>query len=155
MDEQRIKQLIDLLANSDLSELTFSEGGSALTIKREASAEALPRTTDASPVAKPAAVMPATEVAAPLAAVEAAITEVRAPLYGVLHLTPSPDEPPFVTQGQHVAAGAMLCLVEAMKMFHQVKAPCDGVVEHILVEPGQEIEADQPLFALRAPEASA
>lgn len=155
MDEQRIKQLIDLLADSDLGELTFSEGGSTLTIKRKATAEALPRTTDAPPAAKPAAAMPATSVAAPLAAVEAAITEVRAPLYGVLHLTPSPDEPPFVTQGQHVAAGAVLCLVEAMKMFHQVKAPYAGVVERILAEPGQEIEADQPLFSLRAPEASA
>lgn len=149
MDQQRIKQLIDLLGASDLSELTLSEGGSTLTLSRGAGA-ALPGAVPAlASTAPPTAVAPApmanpVEPATPCAH----DGEVRSPLYGILHLTPAPGEAPFVVVGDTVAAGQTLCIVEAMKMFHQVKAGHPGRVLALLAEAGHEVESGQPLFRL-------
>ena len=154
MDQQRIKHLIDLLAESDLSALTLSEGGTTVTLSRHADA----------PVTTPAVTKPAVETTAVQAIVEPAAApantpagvshseparqQVCSPLYGVLHLTPSPDEPPFVAVGDAVTAGQTLCIVEAMKMFHQVQATRAGQVKAILAAGGTEVESGQPLFDL-------
>jgi len=73
---------------------------------------------------------------------------VRAPLYGVVHLQPSPGEQAFVTPGLAVKAGQTLCVIEAMKVFNEVRAERDAVVEAVLVASGQEVEAGQPLVRL-------
>lgn len=153
MDQQRIKQLIDLLAESDLSALTLSEGGTTVTLSRHAGAPV------ATPVVETTAVQPTVEpAAAPANAPANAPADVNhsepvrqpvcSPLYGVLHLTPSPDEPPFVAIGDAVTAGQTLCIVEAMKMFHQVTATRAGQVNAILAAGGAEVESGQPLFDL-------
>jgi acetyl-CoA carboxylase biotin carboxyl carrier protein len=72
----------------------------------------------------------------------------RSPLHGVVHLHPSPGAPPFVRIGQTVHAGQTLCTVEAMKAFTELRAEADGVIDAILVETGQEVEASQILFRL-------
>ena len=82
--------------------------------------------------------------------VQAAIDAVRSPSFGVFHRTPAPDAPPFVTVGATVEAGQTLCLIEAMKVFTAITAPQAGTVEAILAESGEEVEAGQPLFRLRA-----
>ena len=69
-----------------------------------------------------------------------------APLYGVVHLSPGPGEPPFVVPGQNVSAGQTLCVVEAMKVFNEVRAEQDATIVEVLVESGQEVDADQPLM---------
>jgi acetyl-CoA carboxylase biotin carboxyl carrier protein len=74
---------------------------------------------------------------------------VRSPSFGVFHRTPSPDTPPFVTLGSAVQAGQTLCLIEAMKVFTSITAPCAAVIDAILVEAGEEVEAGQVLFRLR------
>ena len=74
--------------------------------------------------------------------------DVKAPLSGIVYLGPSPDAPPFVTVGQAVTAGTMLCTVEAMKMFNPVTAERDGVVEAIFVATGDEVAAGQPLLRI-------
>lgn len=149
MDQQRIKHLIDLLAESDLSALTLSEGGTTVTLSRHAEA---PVTTA---VVEATAVQAVVEPTAAPADAPAGVThseptrqQVCSPLYGVLHLTPSPDEPPFVAIGDAVTAGQTLCIVEAMKMFHQVTATRAGQVNAILAEGGAEVESGQPLFDL-------
>lgn len=152
MDQQRIKHLIDLLAASDLGELTLSEGGTTLTLARHGSATA-PVVSASSIATGPAAatqVMPvATAEAAPVPAPsQSAGGEVCSPLYGILHLTPSPDEPAFVAIGSVVSAGQTLCIVEAMKMFHQVNASRAGRVDAILATAGDEVESGQPLFRI-------
>ncbi|MEN5029046.1 acetyl-CoA carboxylase biotin carboxyl carrier protein [Pseudomonas sp. Ps21-P2] len=153
MDQQRIKHLIDLLAESDLSALTLSEGGTTVTLSRHAGAPV------ATPVVETTAIQPTVEpAAAPANAPANAPADVShsepvrqpvcSPLYGVLHLTPSPDEPPFVAIGDAVTAGQTLCIVEAMKMFHQVTAIRAGQVNAILTAGGTEVESGQPLFDL-------
>lgn len=154
MDQQRIKQLIDLVAESDLSELTLSESGSTLTLTRHAitgDTARVPAAASSGPSPAQATAQPAAMAApAPLAAATPAAVaiEVCSPLYGVLHLTPSPNEPAFIAVGDSVAIGQTLCVVEAMKMFHQVKATQVGRVEAILAAAGDEVESGQALFRI-------
>ncbi len=148
MDQQLIKSLIDAMASSDLSELEFSQDGWTLRLAR---GTALPAPTPAPAHSAVAAVRPTADattvaeavVAAPLDAVPRTLA---APLYGVLHLRPSPDEPPFVQLGQPVRAGQTLCVIEAMKVFNEVQATHDAVVQAVLAASGQEVDAGQPLF---------
>ncbi|EJL79466.1 acetyl-CoA carboxylase biotin carboxyl carrier protein subunit [Variovorax sp. 2RAF20] len=139
MKQEQIKTLIDALAASDLAELEFSENGSTLRLVKLsalAGASAAPR----QPAARRAP-RHSPEEAVPLDAAEC-----LAPLHGVVHLQPAPGEPPFVQPGQAVEAGQLLCVIEAMKMFNEVRAECEGTVRQVLVQSGQEVEAGQPLF---------
>ncbi|WP_437883427.1 acetyl-CoA carboxylase biotin carboxyl carrier protein [Pseudomonas sp. LRF_L74] len=150
MDQRRIKELIDLLGASDLTELTLSEGGSTLCLTRYTSAAPVPmavHTPDVETSTQHSAHVLA--VTPPQAEAQAhQDSEVRSPLYGILHLTPSPDEPAFVQVGDQVEVGQMLCIVEAMKMFHQVRSTVSGRVEALLAKAGQEVESGQPLFRI-------
>lgn len=156
MDIQKIKQLIDVLAASDLAELELIEGGDKVRLVKRLRADAAVRPQQApclEPLASHAA--PASGAAqssppnqaqqAPQAGAEQCIT---APLYGVMHLTPSPDAATFVKLGDTVAPGQTLCVIEAMKMFHEVKAGRTGVVRAIVATAGQEVEAGAVLFEL-------
>lgn len=78
-----------------------------------------------------------------------AARELQAPLYGVVHLQTAPGEPPLVAAGQAVRTGQTLCVIEAMKVFNEVRAEHDGVVDAVLVRSGQEVEAGQPLLRFR------
>ncbi|MCQ9427248.1 acetyl-CoA carboxylase biotin carboxyl carrier protein [Pseudomonas sp. LJDD11] len=150
MDQHRIKDLIDLIGASDLTELSLSEGGSHLHLARHGrraetrSAPLHSSTAAPQPTQAPSACS-GTE-ATPQPSIAATHEEVPSPLYGVLHLTPSPDEPAFVQPGDTVSAGQTLCIVEAMKMFHQVSAPAAGTVKTVLGQSGTEVERGQPLF---------
>ncbi|MEJ8855189.1 acetyl-CoA carboxylase biotin carboxyl carrier protein subunit [Variovorax robiniae] len=148
MKQEQIKTLIDALAGSDLSELEFSENGSTLRlVKQSALGNARPRSAAASVRAagERGVVKAGTKAAAkPAAAVVA--NECLAPLFGVVHLQSTPGEPPFVTVGQAVKAGQPLCVIEAMKVFNEVRAERDATVLEVLVASGQEVEAGQPMF---------
>jgi acetyl-CoA carboxylase biotin carboxyl carrier protein len=73
---------------------------------------------------------------------------VCAPMFGIVHLTPTPGEPPFVGVGDAVEEGQALCTIEAMKMFNAIESEFKGNVVEILVRPGDEVEAGQPLFRI-------
>ena len=143
MDPQQIKALIDAMASSDLSEMEFSQDGWTLRLARGPAPtppQAAPRKPVAAPIRGAAGALPVAEVPA-----VAASTELRAPLYGLVHLRPSPEEPPFILAGQSVTAGQTLCVIEAMKVFNEVRAEFDATVDAILVTSGQEVEAGQVL----------
>ncbi|HEX8544238.1 MAG TPA: acetyl-CoA carboxylase biotin carboxyl carrier protein subunit [Pseudomonas sp.] len=147
MDQERIKALIDLLAESDLIELSLTEGDSTIRLFKEGT------TAVARAPSLPANAQPGLATNAPTSAVKPVVpatadNAVNASLYGVLHLTPAAGEAPFVTVGDNVEAGQTLAIIEAMKMFHPLKAPHSGVVEAILATGGTEVEAGQPLFRL-------
>ncbi|AZD36972.1 Biotin carboxyl carrier protein of acetyl-CoA carboxylase [Pseudomonas chlororaphis subsp. aurantiaca] len=146
MDSERIKGLIDLLAESDLLELSLTEGDSTVRLFRQAGAEQASTPSLAVPQEQPVPVAPEAAARADTPAVAA--LEVKASLYGVLHLTPAVGEPPFVAVGEQVEAGQTLAIIEAMKMFHPVKAKSAGRISAILVQGGAEVEAGQPLFRL-------
>lgn len=143
MDLQQIKALIDALTASDLSELEYQHNGSTLRLVKHAASAALrtPGTSAPAPAASAAPAPCADVVAAPVAPVLAC-----SPAHGVVHLRPSPAEPPFVAVGEAVAAGRTLCVIEAMKVFNEVRAGHAATVAAVLVESGQEVESGQPLF---------
>ena len=145
MDQQQIKSFIDAMAESDLSELEFSKDGWTLRLARGAAVRPAV-VAPPSPASPPSPVSSLSVSSAPVAAAPAAPTELTAPLYGVVHLRASPGEPLFVTAGRPVRAGQTLCVIEAMKVFNEVRAEHDATLTTVLVTSGQEVDAGQPLF---------
>ncbi len=152
MDLRKIKKLIELLEESQLSEIEIHEGEESVRLTRQSAAPMVPPQVfqmPASAVAAPAA--PAAGYAAP-ADVEPDLPEgevVRSPMVGTYYSSPNPETAPFVKVGSKVSTGDTLCLVEAMKMFNQIEAEFGGEVVAVLVEDGQPVEYDEPLFVIR------
>ena len=141
MDHAYIRTLIEALEASTLTELEFSQSGSTLRLaKSPTKSLAASQPQDSAPAASvpsmPPAVAPAT----------AATQTLKASMYGVVHLQASPGAPAYVTAGQRIQAGQTLCVIEAMKIFNEVQAEEDLVIEAILVKSGEEVEAGQALF---------
>jgi acetyl-CoA carboxylase biotin carboxyl carrier protein len=124
--------------------ITVAKGGyvSARTDAGQAPARALPAAAAASLAAPPA---PPAVSAAP----EPGLLPVTAPMVGKFYAAPSPSDPPFVTPGTKVTAGATVGLIEVMKVFASIKTETAGVIERILVSNGQFVEFGQTLFWLR------
>lgn len=149
MDIRKVKKLIELLEESGIDELEIHEGEESVRISRHSQkpfVAAAPQTavTTAAPAA-PAA-EPATQEAA--AAPEPEGHQVRSPMVGTFYQSPSPEAAPFVEVGQKVAAGDVLCIIEAMKMMNQIKADKSGTIGAILVEDGEPVEYNQPLISI-------
>ncbi len=150
MNLKEIKDILELLKGSDVSELEIVRGDSSLRLRRGAAPEIRP----AAP--PPAAAPPATraeEPAAPpkeAAKPKAAYKEVVSPIVGTFYRTPAPDAAPFVEVGQRVSKGQVLCIVEAMKIMNQIESDTAGTVIAILVENAQPVAYGQPLFHISA-----
>ncbi len=150
MDIRKVKKLIELLEESGIDELEIREGEESVRISRHSKTPAQQYYAPA-PVAAPAA---APVAAAPAAAAEAPAapklngTVARSPMVGTFYRKASPASPAFVEVGQTVKKGDTLCIVEAMKMMNHIEAETSGVIESILVEDGQPVEFDQPLFTI-------
>ncbi|MDE1197684.1 acetyl-CoA carboxylase, biotin carboxyl carrier protein [Pseudomonas sp. Bc-h] len=151
MDIRKVKKLIELLEESGIDELEIREGEESVRISRHSKTPAQQYYAPA-PVAAPvAAPAPA---AAPVAAAEAPSapklngTVVKSPMVGTFYRTPAPGSPAFVEVGKTVKKGDTICIVEAMKMMNHIEAEVSGVIESILVENGQPVEYDQPLFTI-------
>ena len=147
MDPQAIKSFIDAMAASDLDEMEISHDGWTLRLVRRHAAGPATATiaTAATAKAAPARAGRASSGSAKPLAVEA---DVLSPLFGVVHLQQVPGEPPLVRVGQAVEPGALLCIIEAMKVFNEVRAERAGTVTAILVKSGQEVEAGECLLRL-------
>jgi acetyl-CoA carboxylase biotin carboxyl carrier protein len=152
MDIRKVKKLIELLEESGIDELEIREGEESVRISRHSKTPAQQYYAPA-PVAAPAAPAPAAAPAA-AAAAEAPTaaklngTVARSPMVGTFYRKASPSSPAFVEVGQTVKKGDTLCIVEAMKMMNHIEAETSGVIESILVEDGQPVEYDQPLFTI-------
>jgi len=150
MDIRKVKKLIELLEESGIDELEIREGEESVRISRHSKTPAQQYYAPA-PMAAPVA---APAPAAPVAAAEAPSapklngTVVKSPMVGTFYRTPAPTSPAFVEVGQTVKKGDTICIVEAMKMMNHIEAEVSGVIESILVENGQPVEYDQPLFTI-------
>jgi acetyl-CoA carboxylase biotin carboxyl carrier protein len=157
MDLRKVKKLIELLEESNLSELEIKEGEEVVRLSRFPTAGAVapqmiaaPAPVMAAPVAAPAT------AAAPAAGATPANTEsglpagtvVRSPMVGTFYAASSPGAEPFVKVGQQVKVGDPLGVIEAMKMFNQIEAEVAGTVLAIAAENGQAVEFDEPLFVI-------
>ena len=154
MDRQLIKTLIDALQASGLDELEYSRDGETLRLSKGAAIrQAAPSAATGATSRPPPAPLPVLDGAPELRpgsspAAAATASAAVAPLCGIVHLQRAPGAAPFVTAGQGVEAGQVLCTVEAMKVFTEVRAGRAGTVEAILVADGQEVEPGQALVRL-------
>ncbi|MGN2251456.1 acetyl-CoA carboxylase biotin carboxyl carrier protein [Frateuria edaphi] len=152
MDLRKIKKLIDLLEESNLAELEIKEGEEVVRLSRVPTggmAVAAPVALQAAPVAAPApAAAPVAADAAPAANALPDGHVVKAPMVGTFYASATPGAAAFVKVGQQVKAGETLGIIEAMKMFNQIEADVAGTVQAILVENGQPVEFDQPMFVI-------
>lgn len=153
MDLEKIKNLVELMVANDLSRLEIQEGETHILLRRGPQGPIL-TTTHA-----PAAVMAApTAVAAPSAAAPAGAAPpapsaaeerlIRSPMVGTFYMAPDPDSPAFAKVGDVVGPDSVVCIVEAMKVFNEIKAETSGRIARVLVKNAEAVEYDQPLFAL-------
>ncbi|MEO9216053.1 MAG: acetyl-CoA carboxylase biotin carboxyl carrier protein [Rhodanobacter sp.] len=147
MDLRKIKKLIDLLEESNLAELEIKEGEEVVRLSRVPKSTA-PVAAAAAPAPVAAAPMAAAVVEAPAADALPAGHVVKAPMVGTFYVSATPGTPAFVKVGQQVKAGETLGIIEAMKMFNQIEADVAGTVQAILVENGQPVEFDEPMFVI-------
>jgi len=148
MDIRKIKKLIELLEESGIAEIEIKEGEESVRISRQSSA---PIAYAPPPQGIPMHAAPLAPAAAAPAAEEApAMTGhlVKSPMVGTFYSAASPTSEPFVTQGQQVAVGDTLCIIEAMKMMNQIEADKAGKVRSVLVDNGSPVEFDQVLFVI-------
>jgi acetyl-CoA carboxylase biotin carboxyl carrier protein len=162
MNQKEIKELIEFLIEKDVTEFELERGDVKLRVKRGQEVHmvsaAAPVSMVASPqpfvapVASAASAPPAAPAAsaAPAApAEEEGLHSVKSPIVGTFYEAPSPGSPPFIKVGDHVNAGQVLCIVEAMKLMNEIESDVAGEVVKILVSNGQPVEYGQPLFKIR------
>ena len=152
IDATLVRQLADILNDTDLTEVEVERGDLKIKVKREVTVAAAPvhyAPAAAAPVAPPAPIAPAM-ASDPAAIVARAGEEVKSPMVGTAYLQPSPEAAPFVQPGDKVKKGQTLLIVEAMKTMNPIQAPRDGVVVEVLVGDAQPVEFGEPLVLLEA-----
>ncbi|HIG67789.1 MAG TPA: acetyl-CoA carboxylase biotin carboxyl carrier protein [Porticoccaceae bacterium] len=149
MDIRKVKKLIELLEESNINELEITEGEDSVRISRGAQvvAYAAPPAIAAAPVAAAPAISGELAVE-PTAPAELQGHIVSSPMVGSFYASPAPGSPVFASVGQTVSPGDVLCIIEAMKMMNQIEADKGGVIGAVLVEDGEPVEFDQPLFTI-------
>jgi len=155
MEYKELKKLVELVENAAITHLSIDENGTKIEIKKEIQ--------ETNSVVLPQAAMPNAFVSAPAptaqdqqpsqetapAAVNSNLTEINAQMVGTFYQSSSPDSPPFVKVGDRIEKGKVICIIEAMKLFNEIEAEEDGVVEQICVENEAAVEYGQPLFLIK------
>lgn len=144
MDIRKIKKLIELIEESDIAEIEIHEGEESVRLSRNSAV--------AQVIAAPAPLSAPAPAAEPAAAVEEKEQfsghVVKSPMVGTFYRAPSPGAKAFVEVGQSVHNGQTLCIIEAMKILNQIESDTSGTIKEILVENGQPVEYNQPLFVI-------
>ncbi|WP_368415752.1 acetyl-CoA carboxylase biotin carboxyl carrier protein [Falsiroseomonas sp.] len=145
-DPAAIRELAEILRETDLTEIELVESDSRIRVARQVTVQAV-ATVAAPQAAAPVAAAPLPSAIAPEAEGPHPGT-VTSPMVGVAYLAPEPGAAPFITLGARVAQGQTLLLIEAMKTFNQIRAPKAGTVTRILVEAGSPVEYGEPLLVI-------
>ncbi len=160
IDIRKLKELVRLMVENDLSELDLQDQQETVTIKR--GGQAAPMVHHA-PVAAPVYAAPAASVGADAESGETAaasgggsgagetagLVPITSPMVGTVYLSPNPETPPFVGAGASVGPDTTICLIEAMKVFSEIKAETAGTIERVLVTNGQAVQYGQTLFLVK------
>lgn len=166
MDLKQIKKLLDLIAESEVNEVAIEEGDFKIKVKKEADKDTSPSPVHyqmpaAQPPQQQQAVGQAQAGSQPQSQGASGATEqskqtddqpdgevVKSPIVGTFYRSPDPDSDPFVEVGDTVQSGETLCIIEAMKIMNEIEAEFSGKVKKIIVEDGNPVEFDQPLFII-------
>ena len=151
LDIKLIKQVVDLMKRSDISEFEFEEDGFKLRLSSKGAdgpqiIQAVPagQTPAPFPVATPA-----TGEADAIPAEEKGISIIKSPMVGTFYSAASPESPAFVKVGSKVSNDSVVCIIEAMKVMNEIQAEMTGTISELLVENGEAIEYGQPLFKIK------
>ena len=149
MDLRKLKTLIDLVAESGISELEVTDGESKVKIVKSSGVSnqmvMMQQPMTQAPVMQQA--QPAV-AAAPVVAAEPTGHIVKSPMVGTFYRSSAPGAAPFVELGASIKEGDTICIIEAMKLLNEIDADASGVITQILVENGQPVEFGQPLFVI-------
>ena len=144
MKNQDVYDLMDRFEKSGIARMKFESGDTSLELEKTIAVSGAPAVA-AAPMAQPA-----------VCGVEAASAQepeagpfIKAPMVGTFYIASSPDAQPYVNPGDTVHAGDTVCMLEAMKMMSEVSAPCDCIIEELLVADGELVSFDQPLIRYR------
>lgn len=149
MDIKEIHRLIELMNDNDLLELELVEDSKKIRLKKKY--DGGPRMIAAPMAAMPQMAAPAAAGAPAAAAPDqhAGAVPIKSPMVGTFYRSANPESPVFVDEGARVSAETVVCLVEAMKVFNEIRAECEGTIVAILVENGQTVEYGQPMFLVK------
>lgn len=142
MNTKEIKEIIDLLKGSDVSEIEIEHDGVKIHIKKGSSGAII------TPVMVPQAVAPAGVPAPAAEAAKPAGNTINSPMVGTFYKAPAPDAAPFVKEGDIVKEGQTVCVIEAMKLMNEIKSEIKGKVTKVMVENGQAVDFGQALFVI-------
>lgn len=153
MDIKSIKQIVDLMKRSELTDFEIEEENFKLRICRDNGTlvSNVPHYAPMAPVpqAAPIAPAPAASAAAPAAAEEENVIYVKSPMVGTFYRSPSPESPPFTDIGAALTQDSVVCIIEAMKVMNEIQAEVKGKVLEFLVSDGESVEYGQNLIKLK------
>ena len=166
MDLKELKEILQILEEKEITEFELEEEGVKLRIRKgpassnhavpglvlppPAPAIPLPASPPAaSPAAVPPVAAPDTPAAAAAAEADTGLTVVKSPIVGTFYRTPDPNSPPFVSIGDRIRVGQVLCIIEAMKLMNEIEAEVAGELVRIHHESGQPVQYGEPLFSIR------
>jgi len=155
----QIRQLVELMVANDVQSIHMSDGELRLAIRRGPQWDSMPAPQAVAPppvsAASPAAAMTGGTRVEPAKAqtesqqIDEGLASIESPMVGTFYAAPDPDSPPYVTVGTEVTPDTVVCIVEAMKVFNEIKAETSGTIEKVCVENAHPVEFGQPLFLVR------
>jgi acetyl-CoA carboxylase biotin carboxyl carrier protein len=149
MDLRKIKTLIELVKETGIAEIEIHEGEESVRISQHSASVTTPVINPTHFAPAPSnAPTPVIEAATPKEDKALAGHVVRSPMVGIMYVSNAPDAESFVKVGDRIKTGDTICIIEAMKMFNQIEADASGIIKARLVENGQPVEYDQPLFII-------
>lgn len=154
IDINKLKELVQLMVENDLSELDLQDQDETVTIKRGPQGPVVQHAPAMFAAPAVAAALPAPGMSAASAggaapAVDAGLVAIESPMVGTFYASPNPDSPVFVKAGAGISPGTVVCLIEAMKVFNEIKSEVTGTVERMLVKNGEAVEFGQKLFLVK------
>ncbi|HDU1406693.1 TPA: acetyl-CoA carboxylase biotin carboxyl carrier protein [Staphylococcus pseudintermedius] len=155
MNFKEIKELINILDNSNLTEISIEDKGTTLNLKKEKEKEIVtqqisaPQQMVAPTVTAEPVQVNAASVDTPTTEADASLKTITAPMVGTFYKSPSPEESAYVQIGDQVTPDTTVCILEAMKLFNEIQAELAGEIVEILVEDGQMVEYGQALFKVK------
>jgi acetyl-CoA carboxylase biotin carboxyl carrier protein len=157
IDIRKLKELVRLMVSNDLTELDLRDSEEQVTLRRP-SVHSPPQVVQhaaPAPAASPpppataAQAAPAASAGTPAVDDDAGLAKIESPMVGTFYSAANPDSPAFVEVGAKVNADTVVCIIEAMKIFNEIKAECSGTIEKLLVKNGEAVEFGQPLFLVK------
>ncbi len=155
MTYKEVKDLLQMVSESELSEVKLKDGDFELTIRNGNYSKT---TVSSSPIIaaqpmqqmapQPTIVADTPAVAAPVAEVDSTVglLEVKSPIVGTFYRSASPDKPPFISVGDTISVGSVVCIVEAMKLFNEIESEVAGKIVKVVIDDASPVEYDQVLF---------